>query len=419
MKTGEGAAEEWRRGWPLVLSATAGYTVGPLGVYTMSLYIRPLQEEFGWSKAFVTSGLMVNALVAVTLSTIAGMAIDRFGPRRIGIAGVICFCTSLALFATNSGAALHWWALWMLLALSMLAAKPTVWVAAITSRFDRSVGLALATVMCGSTVTTTLGPLIAGWAIAEYGWRISYILTAGIWGAAALPLLFLFFFGQSDLNRTRRSGAQVVRTMRQGSLAGGPAMLKSPIYLRIVLACALSQFIIAGTIVNLEPILTSDGLDRPSAIYLISMIGVSMFMGRLIAGYWLDRHNPALFGALCFGIPAVAFAVLLLSAELNIATGLCVVMAIGFATGAEFEQAAFMINRIFGQSSFGMLVGTILAVLAVGQGTGPMLFGYIFDQSGSYRAAFAFALPISLLASLLIYSVGSAVRRAPMAAATF
>ncbi len=396
--------KEWQRGWLLVLSAGAGLSVSPLGIYTMSLFIEPLEAEFGWSRALIASGMTVTAVVSILLSPFVGALIDRVGPRRIGLCGVVLFCIAFALLSSNGGSIWQWWLLWLLISLAGLCAQPTVWISAVASRFERSRGLAIAMTLCGATATSIVAPLVAGWAIDQHGWRLAYVIVAGVWGAFVLPLLVLCFHGAVDLARTRGAAAEdaPLRETSQGTSAN--EALLSWTFIRLAAACALSSFAISGTTVSLMPMLTEKGIDKQQAVYLISLAGGFMLFGRLMAGVWLDRFNPKIFGAICFALPAIGFAIMM-GGEVSFELGLLVVAAIGIANGADFEIASFLTARYFGLRNFGLLLGVIVGLLTLVAGVSPVLFGHIYDERESYELVLLLAIPLSICASMLILSL--------------
>jgi predicted MFS family arabinose efflux permease len=67
--------------------------------YSGCLFIAPLEQEFGWSRAQIMSGHSIAAVSAAICSPFMGLLVDRTDPRRIGIAAVIAMCLATALSA--------------------------------------------------------------------------------------------------------------------------------------------------------------------------------------------------------------------------------------------------------------------------------------------------------------------------------
>ena len=83
------AAAEWRQNWTVVLAACAGMAVAAVISYSSSLFIEPLEREFGWSRAQIMSGHSIASTLAVICAPFMGILVDRIGPRRIGIAAIV------------------------------------------------------------------------------------------------------------------------------------------------------------------------------------------------------------------------------------------------------------------------------------------------------------------------------------------
>ena len=87
----------------------------------------------------------------------------------------------------------------------------------------------------------------------------------------------------------------------------------------------------------------------------------------------------------------------------------------GFANGGLFTVVVPTVAEVFGTGSHGVLFGIVLFSGSIGAAIGPILAGYVFDVTGSYRIIFlvlsgATALGI-LLVTLLRPTQGSGVGR--------
>src|SRR5687767_6202377 len=107
------AKDEFRKGWSLLIAAALGTSVAAITFYSMGIFVQPLQEAFGWSRGFVTSGLTVYAVVSVILAGFVGYAIDKFGPRRVALPGLLIFCSLFAALSLTSGSKIIWIVFWV------------------------------------------------------------------------------------------------------------------------------------------------------------------------------------------------------------------------------------------------------------------------------------------------------------------
>jgi MFS family permease len=92
---------------------------------------------------------------------------------------------------------------------------------------------------------------------------------------------------------------------------------------------------------------------------------------------------------------------------LNGTTALISVITIGFGAGFEFDLLAYLIGRYFGQRNYGSIYGVFYTIIAFGGGLGPVVYGYAFDVSGTYRVALIGGVACLVAGSLLLLLLGA------------
>ncbi len=105
------ARMEWRRYGALPIAAALGYSTSVIHIYGLSPYIEPIQEAFNWSRAQATSGLTVATVINAVFCLFIGMLVDRVGPRRVGLIGVLLTTGAFALLGTATGDKGNWYLL--------------------------------------------------------------------------------------------------------------------------------------------------------------------------------------------------------------------------------------------------------------------------------------------------------------------
>ena len=93
------AAEEWRGYWPLPFAAGLGYATAVMYVYSFGPFIEPIQQEFGWSRAQISSGITLAAFFSAIFCIPVGMLVDRIGPRRVGLIGANVWIGCIARYS--------------------------------------------------------------------------------------------------------------------------------------------------------------------------------------------------------------------------------------------------------------------------------------------------------------------------------
>jgi MFS family permease len=202
-----GALPEWKKGWGVVLAGALAMGAASTSVYSVGVFMAPLENEFGWSRAQISSGLTISSLVSVFSAPVMGLVIDRVGARRIGLLGIALFCATFAAFSLATSSLWVWWALWLLYACAAAAMKPTVWASGVSSMFLKGRGLALSLMLCGTGLGSSLTPIIGNYLIETAGWRTAYVGLAAFWLVLAGPVIYFMFTSAHDLQRIKAPSA--------------------------------------------------------------------------------------------------------------------------------------------------------------------------------------------------------------------
>jgi MFS family permease len=289
-KSESGALTEWRKNWKVVLSAGCGMSLVTMPTFGLGTFLAPLEAEFGWSRAQITSVLVIIAAFALCMGPVAGAAVDRFGPRRIGIAGVFLVCASVAMLSLTGSSIVSWWALWTIVALVAPFAGPSVWFSGVTSFFSAGRGLALGVTLCGSSIGTSLVPVLGHHLIENHGWRVAYLgIGAAFLFIVALPVLLFFTSAQDKVRTSLTTGAKSEAAVLTGPTAG--QVFRSLKFARMALAAFGMTLCASSLIINLVPILVANGHAAASAASMAGVLGLAAIAGRLLMGALLDRFN--------------------------------------------------------------------------------------------------------------------------------
>jgi MFS family permease len=165
------AVAEWRSGWTLVLASSIGFSFYSVMIGSLGLFMEPLDNEFGWSRALLSSGPGIATAITALLSPFFGMVIDRVGTRRLVLPGLVLTIAAMMGFSLLGGTQWQWLALWVFYGFVSTSIKSTSWTAAVIGVFTAARGLALGFTYAGTALTAILVPPIGNWLITEFGWR--------------------------------------------------------------------------------------------------------------------------------------------------------------------------------------------------------------------------------------------------------
>jgi predicted MFS family arabinose efflux permease len=398
-------ASEWRQHWTVLVPCLAGIMLCAVHGYSLGVMIGPLEREFGWSRAEISTGPLIVAMTALIGAPLIGRGVDRFGPRRIGLIGILFFCTMLGSLSLATSNILSWLGLWALLAVSAMFVIPTVWTAAVTSLFVANRGFALALTLCGTSLCAMLTPLLTNGLVQAYGWRGAYVGLALIYAVLVFPPAWLLFRTPLDV---RRAPAVDGRAVEAPLLSGFTvrAGLASPAFLKLAAAVIVYSLALCALTTNAVPVLMGQGLTAQAAAGVAGLIGIGSLVGRLGGGLLLDRIAANRIAAASVLIPVISV-LLLLAFPGSMRAAIAASLIFGLSAGTEVDACAYLAARHFGLRSFGTLFGAINGLLLFANGLAPMIANAIYDATRSYDIFLWAVIPACIAASLLFLAMGA------------
>ena len=146
-----------------------------------------------------------------------------------------------------------------------------------------------------------------------------------------------------------------------------------------------------------------------SAASLLSVIAGASVVGRLVIGAFSDRIGGKRGYILCL-LPLIASMLAFSMIEARWAL-YAVALGYGFSHGGLFTVVAPTVAEYFGTRAVGAIFGGIVFFGTVGGAIGPILAGRVFDETGTYLAAFVTLASMAALGLLLVLSLPRADRK--------
>jgi MFS family permease len=381
-------------GWPVVAASVIGlfFHFGSLLVITFSLFIKPLSDQFNWTRTQVSLAFTLACLTALCSMPLVGLLTDRFGARRLIIISMSLFG---ALFASLSLLTPQLWFLYALFAILGLIGPGTSAVphASLISRwFTARRGLALGVMMCGTGTGGIIWPITGQELIDRVGWRASYALLGAAVLLIAVPVMLLFL----------KEPLQPGISSRQNRTSGldRREAFHSGVFWVLMIVFFLVSAIVQASLVHMSPLLTDRGISAQRAAFALSLLGAANLIGRLGTGWLLDRFPAILVVTLSFAAITLGIVILLVGVS---GVSACIAAAlIGFGYGAETSAAPYLISLYFGLRTFGEIYSYLFITVPLGGALGPALMGVGFDRSGSYQLGLSLCLVAVLVAAVLV-----------------
>ena len=281
-----------------------------------------------------------------------------------------------------------------LLAIGGSGLSPTVSMTAVANWFRRKVGLATGIMACGFALGGLLVPVVVR-LIDIFGWRTAiFILGVGMW-VVGLPLSLLArhrpeqygYLPDGEQSDTVISYEGSVSAQTYEVDIGAKQALKSRAFWHIGLAMTFVFLPISAVMVHVMPYLSSVGIARSTSSLVASAVPLVSIVGRLVSGWLGDRFDKRRVATVCFA--AMGLGLLFFSYASNEGMWLLIpfIILFGIGWGGNTTIRAAMLREYFGRSSFGTILGFMMGMIALGGIIGPLFAGWVFDNWGSYHAA--------------------------------
>lgn len=406
------APSEWRHGWTIVMTALAGMYVSCFYIYSFGVFIEPLQQEFGWSRQDISLGLTLCTFVAAGVMPFVGMAVDRFGPRRVVLPGLFLYASSLALLALAGPGIASWWLGWTYAGIAYATVNASVWIYSVARHFTVHRGMAFSITLIGTSACAGTLPIIAAAMIDALGWRGAYMALAGLALLIQVPLVLAFIPAAKPRGPVP---ADAVPAPVPVSVPDTPAVvhgglskaqiLRTSRFWKLCIVSVLAVTGLVGLMVHFVPMLSDAGMDRGLAVKIAGAIGLSSLAGRLLGGYFLDRAPGTIIGGVIFSLPIIVCVLLFLDSG-SPAVAIVAALLLGLSFGGESDVIAYLSTRYFGLRHYGFGYSIITACMVAGGGLGPWLAAVVFDRTGNYGDFILYLMASFAICAVLVATLG-------------
>jgi MFS family permease len=383
--------------WVVIVCVVIQFYLGGVFYQGFSALFNPIVEEFGWSYALVSLAFTFRGFEAGILAPVVGILVDRFGPRKLMVSGVIVSGFGFWFFSLVQSL-WSFYGAFLFLALGLSLGTGVVTISAVARWFKTRSSLALGVLASGFGASGLLMPLVVQ-LVDNLGWRESSIIFGIITACLCLPLSFLVK-DPPDLKRPVQESSQATVYKPVNVEMNPAAVLKSKDFWFLSTSVLFGGIAGVAILVHQMPYLASVGIARQTAGILIVILSASNVIGRLLVGYLGDKFEKRY----CFAVSASLKAIGVLGFALATTTGQFIpsLIALGIGFGGLIPLRAALQLEFFGLRSYATIQGFLMIAVTTGTIVAPLFAGWIFDLLESYRPAFLVLAGITLLAVPLI-----------------
>jgi sugar phosphate permease len=375
----------------LVTGFLSLFAIVGFALYGLPFFYDFMLKDLGWTRWQVTMGNAVSkVVVALVFGVVAGLMVDRFGPRRLMLVGILMAGGALIGLSTVTSLAAFFF-FYFFNALGYVFGGPLPNQVLLSRWFDKARGRAMGAAYLGIGIGGALVPLLAHRLTEALGWRGALRALGVLMILIALPpVLFV-----------REPPAPA-----GGAGAGGGAAALRPVLARrafwlLALGSMASIGAVGGTIQNLKFYL---GLDRKlpqgEIAATLSIILTGSIVGRLLMGWLADRWPKKYVMLLIYAIVAAAIPLMVFAPT----PGLLKVFAFlfGVGLGGDYMIIPLMAAELFGLRLMGRVMGVVLTADGVAEAVMPVAVAALRDRTGSYAPGFLLLMGLAAVGAMAV-----------------
>ena len=391
--------------WLVVIGCIGFYSI-PTGIIgnTSGIFVAPVMDQFGWTQTDTTMYRTIQPLVAAVCAPIAGKLMGKYNPRWILAAVSAAF--GLASFASAYATELWQWNLYGVVfgvtsAFFMYLAAPVL----INAWFKKSAGLAISITAAVLSILAAVASPVGQELINQFGWQTARAALSLVTTVLSVALTVAFVrkdpsvmgllpFGADE----RDSSAGAVAADDEGATVA--QAIKSPgLYLLILVACI---FVMCAAFFQQIPAFCAHGaLGAGAGAMAVSIIMVGGVVFKLLLGALNDKIGVKFTGIIAAACGAIGILLAYIAGE-NIALFYAGMVIFGGGYAGLTVIAPMLARAAFGSLNYSQIYSWVSTGIFVAAAISFLVYGMIYDATGSFDLCFILVIALYLLAVVLV-----------------
>ncbi|WP_036218550.1 MFS transporter [Calidithermus chliarophilus] len=397
-------------GWVVVAVAVLA-TLVAAGIRSVpGALLVPVEQDLGWSKTTISVAVSIGLVLFGLGGPFSGYLMDRYGPRRITLFGLLLMSLSMA----GSALMTQVWQLnliWGVVSGVGTGIVGSVLGATVANRwFIRQRGLVMG-IFGGATSAGQLIfiPALVAWATG-LGWREASWVMVGVALAVMVPIFLLMRDSPAEIGERPLGAAAGSAPAKITADAGvmGRAVRSSTFWLLAgtFFICGATSNGLIG--VHFIPYAVDCGISQGVASGMLALLGAMNFVGTIASGWLTDRYDPRKL--LCVYYVFRGFSLLLLPYAVTPETMVPFAILFGLDYIATVPPTVALVADNFGRQNVGTVYGWVFAAHQLGAAFASWAGGSVRDALGEYNLAFFAAGAVAIMGGMLSLGIRRALR---------
>ena len=400
-------------GWYVVFGAFMIMLISYGVRYSFGVFVTPMFVEYNWPMTIIQLGASINLVIYALSCILFGWLLDRFAPCWIMMTGILLTSSGLVLASRIETPLGLYLSYGVLVGAGTAGCGMVVCSVTVAKWFNRNKGLALGVSSMGIGIGTMFMAPLAGYIVTYFGWRNGFLSVGALMLVVGILVSCLFMgkSGPEDLGLLPdgdppaddpTSRPDSVRPAENSSLK---QVVKTLSFWLLVFCNSCAVMTVMMTFSCQIAYAIDRGINPLQAAAALGLIGITGSCGKLFFGWFCDRVQDAKYSA-ATGFVIMAVGMIFLYNADTVAVLYLFALIYGFGYGSLAPIMPYIVSDRFGKRVFGSAYGLLISLATgVGGSIGPVLGGYIFDRSNSYRPGWMISIAILLLVAVLILAL--------------
>lgn len=393
---------------------------------TFAVFYVALLDEFSWSRGGAAGVQSLSYVIYIILAPLAGGLIDRLGPRRVILPGILLLSVGLVLSAFTKSLLQFYLFYGVIVAAGVTFISIAAYSPILAFWFEKNRGVASGFAASGMGLATSLLVPFTQYSILLWGWRLSFVALAILVFIVLFPATVLFLRHKPEELGLPRDGLEKEEgSKKRGLEVIDPGWVATDWTLKKVFrtgrywALLAFPFLIATGIYPMVfhsvQFLVDKGFDKISASFILALAGMISVPSRIFWGWLSDRigrEKTFTTGACLVSMAGCSLMLLEMTGEAKLAYLFGIAFGLGWGVAAPMFLSVSA--DLFQGRRFGLIYGILEGAIGAGCALGAWVPGFIFDETQSYWWAFLLAASVSLSSCFFVWLAAPRKVRRPI-----
>ncbi len=373
--------------------------------YTFGIFLEPMVNQFGWSRASISGVYSMGLLVLIPGGLLWGIILDKHSPRILF--AVSCALGGLGLFLSSFVSQL--WQFYITFGLIWGIGWSSLFITSTTlvrKWFTARAGMAMGIAVSGISIGWVIIMPMTGHFITTLGWQDTFrFLGFLVWIVGIIAGILLKRPPEDEKSITLEengSPVYIVEDWEIGEAVGSYSfrMMWLTMFLILTVIFVVTSHGIA--------FISELGISETIIARVFGIMGLISIIGRLGSGWYVDylvdkgmhpvdsrKYMLSLSGAI-MGVSVILLIMVTGPVQLWFWT-----LIFGVGYGIHVPQLTTIMGDMFGRKNLGLLTALVGTAGGVAGIIGPVFTGAVYDSTGSYITAFRLLILVSFLAAIV------------------